>query len=75
MLTFVGIASSALYLVLLPAILVFGLIQCKKHSFKGGFYFFSLYSSVRFIHFFFLMHFRQNSNCILIPLITKPQAY
>jgi hypothetical protein len=40
MLTFVGIASSALYLVLLPAILVFGLIQCKKHSFKGGFYFF-----------------------------------
>lgn len=40
MLTFVGIASTVLYYVLLPALLLFGLFQCKKHSFKGGFYFF-----------------------------------
>lgn len=29
-----------IYAVLLAALFIFGLIQCKKHSFSGGFYFF-----------------------------------
>lgn len=33
---------SVVYIVLFSALLIFGLIQCKKHSFSGGFYFFLL---------------------------------
>lgn len=40
MLTFFGYTYSILYVVLFSALLIFGLIQCKKHAFTGGFYFF-----------------------------------